>query len=315
MDVVLEPEDRRKGCFYGCAVGDALGLPLEFQERDTHPLVTEMIPATQWKDLAAGSWSDDTSLMLCLAASLVATRGVQDNHNQLSHYNAWWEEGYLSVTGYCFDIGRTTTLALAAFEKHGRTVAKTTMENHQGNGSLMRIAPIPILFHALNTAAIIEAAARSSETTHAHPVCKNACSIFSVLCAHAIRGENKDKLLEILNSLQSIYEFDTSLWPILRGEFMRKARHEIRSGGYVVDSLEAALWAFFKTDGFEEGAILAVNLAHDADTVGAIYGMLAGAAYGYSDIPARWLAALQGRRMLDGVYDDLARLVVGFGAK
>ena len=300
-------DDRRKGCFYGCAVGDALGLPLEFEERNTHPLLTEMVPATQWKTLAAGSWSDDTSMMLCLSASLVATHGVQDNYNQLVHYKSWWEEGYLSVAGYCFDIGRTTTLALAGFEKHGRTVAKTTQEGHQGNGSLMRIAPIPILFHAHEATEIAAAAAQSSETTHAHPVCINACAIFAILCAHAINGKSKAELLEVLHSLQFSPHppLPPSLVQIARCEFMHKSRNEIKSGGYVVDSLEAALWAFFKTSTFEEGAILAVNLAHDADTVGAIYGTLAGAAYGFSAIPSRWLTALQGRHMLDGVYADL----------
>lgn len=299
-------DDRQKGCFYGCAVGDALGLPLEFEERDTFPKVTEMIPAAHWK-LPAGSWSDDTSLMLCLSASLVATNGIQDNHNQLSHYNEWWENGYLSVAGTCFDIGRTTLRALSAFDIHGRTIAKTTMDGDQGNGSLMRIAPVPILY-ANDPEGAFKAAAATSETTHAHPTCKDACSLFSFIAAKAIYGATKAELLEALKSKHSFIADE--LKHISACEFMNKTRSEIRSGGYVIDSLEAACWAFFTTSTFEDGAVLAVNLAHDADTVGAIYGTLAGAHYGFSAIPERWINALQGRRMLDGVYSDLAEFAV-----
>jgi ADP-ribosyl-[dinitrogen reductase] hydrolase len=296
-------ENRMKGCFFGCAVGDALGAPLEFHARDELPLVTEMIPAEHWK-LPAGSWTDDTSLMLCLAAS-IAARGGLDAHSELSHYMEWFSNGYLAVNGVAFDMGRTVTCALADFETHGYLVAHTTTAGFCGNGSLMRLAPVPIF---VSSGADYERAWRSgyesSKTTHSHPLCCESCGLYSVLIVGALHGKSKHELLEMLTGLASKVT-DARLVALCDGGFIRKTRDQIRSHGFVLDTLEAALWSFFNTDSFESGAILAVNLAHDADTVGAVYGTLAGAFYGYSEIPTRWLSALQGQRLLDGVWTDL----------
>jgi ADP-ribosyl-[dinitrogen reductase] hydrolase len=293
--------DRIKGCFYGCAVGDALGAPLEFSVRDTAPLLTEMAPVRRFR-LAAGSWTDDTSMMLCLAASIAAQGGKLDAYSELSHYYEWWDKGYLSVNGDCFDIGRTTTVALSEFDRKRTTVAPTAHEQFCGNGSLMRIVPIPIL-----AAGDVEKArafgAQSSETTHAHPLCKDACGLFAALVTRALAGDNKPELLAVLRGAASRI-VDAQLMPICAGNFLTKSRDEISSSGFVVNTLEAALWAFFTTGSFKDGAILAVNLCDDADTVGAVYGTLAGAYYGFSAIPPSWESALQGRRMLDGVFAD-----------
>lgn len=297
-------EDRKKGAFYGCAVGDALGTSLEFMDRDVYPTVTEMLPARHHK-FPAGYWTDDTSMMLCLSASYVATEGKHDGYNQLAHYYEWFSNGYLSVCDVCFDIGRTVLKALSHYKKTGSSIANTIHEFDQGNGSLMRIAPVPIL-HANNPDGAYIEGCHSSLPTHAHDTCVQACGLFAYLCAYAIRGASKHELLERLRSKH--HSVPKSLQSITNTEFLTKTRNMILSTGYVVNTLEASLWAFFSTTTFEEGAILAVNLAGDADTVGAVYGTLAGAYYGYSNIPTRWLDALQGRSKLDNVYADLIKL-------
>lgn len=299
--------DRVRGCFYGCAVGDALGAPLEFTVRDTQPPVTTMQPLIRFR-LAPGSWTDDTSQMLCLAASMAA-RGGCDAFSELSHYLEWWENGYLSVSGTCFDIGRTTTIALSHFDRKRDVNPPTDHEQFCGNGSLMRIAPIPI-FARGDVEKAWTLGAQSSQTTHAHPLCKEACGVFAAVTTRALAGDSKAQLLEVLRSFAARIT-DAQLAPLCDATFLTKSRDDISSSGFVVNTMEAALWAFFTTDTFKDGALLAVNLADDADTVGAVYGTLAGAFYGYSAIPEDWLAALQGRRMLDGVFADFAACVGG----
>lgn len=295
--------DRRKGCFYGCAVGDALGAPLEFEPRDKHPRVVDMMPVAQF-GLEPGSWTDDTSMMLCLAASY-AQFGKQHPESELTHYMEWFSNGYLSVNGVCFDMGRIVTRALIDYERHGYTTARTNDAYDQGNGSLMRIASVPIVHWARPDAAYADGYA-SSVTTHSHPVCAQICGVFAALCAHAIQGKSKTELLDCLRTY--IPTCHSSFHHVLSGDFMKKTRDDISSSGYVVHTFEAACWAFFTTETFEQGAILVVNLADDADTVGAVYGTLAGAFYGFTAIPVRWSSVLQGRHLLDGVYADLLKV-------
>jgi ADP-ribosyl-[dinitrogen reductase] hydrolase len=300
--------DRARGAFYGCAVGDALGAPIESCPRDCGPVISDMIPADQW-GLPAGSWTDDTSMMLCLAASLVATQGLPDGNSELVHYCHWYTKGYLSVSDECFDIGRTCKLALEHFMDTGETVAPTDTERYLANGSLMRTGPVGILAFG-NVDVALEHGRACSATTHAHPLCMDACGVFSALVTRAIEGDSKADLLESLAFL-SAQVHDARLLRVLDGSFMRKTRDEIRSSGFVLDTLEAALWAFFTTASFSEGALLAVNLGGDADTVGAVYGTLAGAFYGNSGIPEHWIITLQGRKYLDGVWKDIAVMLNG----
>ncbi len=295
-------EDRSKGCFYGCIVGDALGAALEFQWRDTVPLVKDMIPS-ECHGTPAGAFTDDSSMMMCLAASLVHTKGYQDPDIVLQHYLEWFRDGYLSSTDECFDIGHTTRHALTEYGSTGQLIADTFGVRSAGNGSLMRIAPIPILFSEDYDVARWEGE-ESSYTTHSNAVAVWCCGIFSHLCAMAIRGHSKQDLIRYLRSVKGPDGHEEDVERLLRCEFLTKHRDDIISSGYVVDTMEAALWAFFQTETFEDGTILAVNLARDADTVGAVYGTLAGAFYGFLQIPDRWLAALLKPDMISGVWND-----------
>ncbi len=304
-----EIENRMKGCFYGCAVGDALGCPIENVWRDTVPLVTEMIPSENHGGLPAGSWTDDTSMMLCLAASMVSHDGVINADSELTHYVQWFRKGYLGVNGRCVDIGMTTKRALLKFIHTGSPINEPADELEQGNGSLMRIAPVPI-FCWKNPDKAFHFGSCSSLTTHNHYNCVVVCGVVSYVIASIINGDvlTKPRILELLKQWE-YYHGDERLRGILVGEFMEKTREQISSSGYVMDTLEAALWAFFKTNEFESGVILAVNLGRDADTVGAVYATIAGAFYGFDAIPARWLDALQGQRYLDGVWADVLHVV------
>lgn len=293
--------DRHRGCFYGLVVGDALGAPREFKERDKYAEITDMSPVLHF-DLSAGSWTDDTSMMLCLAESLTRSgRGPQNRLDQLDTYTRWWREGHNSVNGRCFDIGGTVKTALRAYKFKRNEVAITDDEMFQGNGSLMRLAPIPMMFWHDEVHAGLESAL-SSETTHANNVCKDACRLFGIMVARALQGKGKEEIIDF-KECEGEYEYAKELLPIIRQKYRVKRREDVESSSWILHTLDAVLWAFMRTESFEEGLVLVVNLCGDADTNGAIYGMLAGAHYGFSAIPLRWLDGLQNREKIDGVFE------------
>ena len=301
-------ESRAKGAFYGNLIGDALGAPVEFQPRDTFPPVMGMLPCETW-DLPAGSFTDDGSLMLCLAASMV-NAGKHDPNTALSHYLEWFEDGYLSVNGTCFDIGYTTRAALEDYRDHGIMEAKTSDEFQAGNGSVMRLAPIPVVYFREPLERVWAEGAASSRTTHTSPAAVWGCGFWATLTALAIGGASKAVLLSWIADIPYNPDPAISAYPVawkrmLDRRFLTMARDDVKSGGYVVDTCEAALWAFYQTETFAEGACLAVNLGKDTDTVGAVYGILAGAFYGYEGIPKEWLDTLQKPEMCAAVWEDL----------
>ncbi len=295
---------KAKGAFYGTLIGDALGAPVEFKRRGQFPWVSDMLPCMHFQ-LEPGSFTDDGSLMLCLAAALIHSEGTYDPYTALCHYLEWLRKGYMSVNGRMFDVGNTTERALTRFSMNGDIVANTTDDDIQaGNGSLMRIAPIPILFgHDLVQTWRI--AADESATTHACASAIWCCRLWSVLTALAIQGQTKEKLLAYV---KSVGDAPRPCEVITRCGFLKATRETVGSSGWVVDSVSASLWAFFTTDTFEAGLIEIVNLGGDADTNGAVFGTLAGAFYGYDAIPERWMTALQQKEMVGNVWNEFNRL-------
>jgi len=285
--------DRYRGSLVGLAVGDAVGGTVEFMPPGSFAPVTDMVGGGP-HDLSPGEWTDDTSMALCLAESLVEKRGFHP-HDQLSRYLRWYRDGYLSSKGYCFDIGIAVSRALQRFEASGADYCGSTDPMTAGNGSLMRLAPVA-MFYAARPWAAIEWAGESSRTTHAAPAAVDACRYFGALLAGALRRAAKEELLSARYSPVKGYWETHPLAPeideVAMGSFRSKAPPEIQGSGYVVRSLEAALWAFHTTDSFEEGCLRAVNLGDDADTTGAIYGQLAGAHYGFGAIPDAWRSRL-----------------------
>jgi ADP-ribosylglycohydrolase len=303
-ETTTEKLDRYRGALLGLAVGDALGTALEFTDPGPHEL-TEMTGGGPF-GLAPGQWTDDTSMALCLAASLVE-RGAFDARDQMERYVRWWREGYMSSTGRCFDIGGTIRAALHRFLADGDPYAGSEDPMSAGNGSLMRLAPVP-LFFAPDREQAATRAAESSRTTHAARTAVDACRYMAALIVDAVGGATKEELLAPpTDAYWEAHPLCPEIDAIARGSFIERDPPQIRGTGYVVHSLEAALWAFHRGQDFREGCLLAVNLGEDADTTGAVFGQLAGAHYGARGVPDAWLELLHDREAITRWAEQLCR--------
>ena len=251
-------------------------------------------------DLKPGEWTDDTSMALCLATSLLEKNGF-DPKDQMDRYCRWWKEGYLSSNGRCFDIGNTVSAALALYGQTGDPIAGSTNPQSAGNGSIMRLAPVPMFYYP-DLEAAIRYAAESSRTTHGAPECIDACRLLAGIICRALSGLAKEAVL--FGEAES-FSGEPKITLIARGEYREKSVREIRGTGYVVESLEAALWCFDKTDNFEAAILKAANLGDDADTTAAICGQVAGAFYGESGIPQKWVDRLVMREEITMLADRL----------
>lgn len=282
-------QSRYEGCLLGLAAGDALGTTVEFRAPGSFTPLTDIVGGGPF-GLQKGQWTDDTSMALCLAESLITCRGF-DARDQMERYVRWWKAGHLSSTGRCFDIGNTVYQALQRYQRTGEPFSGSTDPHAAGNGSLMRLAPAP-LFFAADPEQAIHWSKESSRTTHGAVTCVDACRYFGGLLVGAMQGASKEELLApryapVAGVWESI-PLCPEIEEIAGGSFKRKEPPIIVGSGYVVEALEAALWAFDRSSSFEEGCLLAVNLGHDADTTGAIFGQLAGAYYGVDGIPQTW---------------------------
>lgn len=302
----IEIINRFRGSMIGLAVGDALGVPLEFRSPGTFKPVSDMIGGGSF-DLKPGEWTDDTSTALCLAESLIKKNGF-DSLDQMERYRKWYRGGYLSVNGRCFDIGNTTREALELFEETGKPYCGPDYERSAGNGSIMRLAPIPLFYYRKPKIAI-ELAGESSRTTHQHPLTIDACRYMAGVIIGALKGISKEEILSkrycpipgYWEGNKLSFEIDE----VACGSFKEKNPPEIRGSGFVVKSLEAALWAFYNSEDFQEGCLKAVNLGEDADTTGAVYGQIAGAFYGENGIPDGWIKKLAKYNLISDLADKL----------
>jgi ADP-ribosylglycohydrolase len=221
--------------------------------------------------------------------------------DQLRRYLRWYREGYMSSTGKPFGSGNVVQVALQRFERDPQSYSGPDEEWTAGNGSIMRLAPVP-LFYASSPREAIEKSGEGSRTTHQVKEAVDACRYLGPLICGAANGVEKESLLSEYYSPAPSYWDDSKLCPnisdVAEGSFRRREPPEIKGTGYVVESLEAALWAFYKSTCFKDGCLLAVNLGNDADTTGAVYGQLAGAYYGMGSIPFRWRKSLYKRRLI-----------------
>lgn len=295
----MDDTNRYRGCLLGLAVGDAIGTTVEFQTRGTFAPVTDMVGGGPFR-LQPGQWTDDTSMALCLGTSLLHVAGF-DAADQMTRYCNWWEHGYLSSTGRCFDIGNTVRDALGRYTQSGDPLSGSTNARSAGNGSIMRLAPVP-MFYAPDADAAIRFSGESSRTTHGCAECIDACRYLGLVLVRALGGAGKN---EVLSNCDPELVTSDAIKQIAGGSYRGKTQADILGSGYVVRSLEAALWCFDVTDSFEEAVLEAVNLGDDADTTGAVCGQVAGAFYGESGIPDRWLQRLA---MIDELRDMSDRL-------
>ena len=301
------PRDRCRGALLGLVCGDAVGTAVEFKPCGSFPPVTDLTGGGPFR-LAPGQWTDDTAMALCLATSLVETGG-SDPVDQLRRYLRWYRDGEMSCTGTCFDCGNTVKEALDRFVLTGAPFCGSTDPRKAGNGSLMRLAPVP-LFFARDPRRAIEVAADSSRTTHAAATAVDACRFFAGLILGALGGASREELLAPGFAPYPGCWTEAPLHPeiaeIAAGSYWRREPPEIRGSGFVVRSLEAALWAFARADSFRDGCLLAVNLGDDADTTAAVYGQLAGAYFGEAGLPETWLARLAWRDRISELADRLS---------
>jgi ADP-ribosyl-[dinitrogen reductase] hydrolase len=282
---MTDEKDRYSGCLLGLACADAVGTTLEFKPRGTFTPITDMQGGGPF-GLKAGEWTDDTSMALCLACSLVDWEKF-DPEDQMARYLNWYLVGYMSSNGRCFDIGNTVRTALHQFQQTGNPFSGPTSPHSAGNGSIMRLAPVPMAYSP-DVGKVIHYCGESSKTTHGAAECVDACKLFGVMLHLALTGATKAEILA-----QTLYLPTTpKLQAIAQGSYAHKPESQMRGTGYVVDSLEAALWCYYHTDDYETAVLAAANLGDDADTTAAVCGQLAGAVYGQSGIPEKWLEKL-----------------------
>jgi ADP-ribosylglycohydrolase len=307
----MDLRERFRGALLGLAAGDALGTTVEFRRPGSFAPLTDIVGGGPF-GLAPGEWTDDTAMALCLAESLVEREGF-DPRDQMERYLCWWREGYLSSNGRCFDIGNTVADALRRFERRGNPFAGRTEDRYGGNGSLMRLAPVPLAF-VHDPWRAVHLAGEMSRTTHGAPEPVAACRYYAGLMLGALAGEPKEELLgpryAPVPGLWDAAPLADRIDAVAAGSFRQKTPPAIRGSGYVVDALEAALWAFATTDTFADGALAAVNLGDDADTTGAIYGQLAGAHYGATAIPETWRCRLARSDVIERLAADLLAFAV-----
>ena len=262
---------------YGAAVGDALGVPYEFMRRGTFECMGMTDGGAH--NRPAGTFSDDTSLMLATCAS-IKEMGRIDTEDMRERFRDWLRSGAYTADGIVFDVGNATATALE--QGHG-----CGGERSNGNGSLMRIAPLAL------TGATDEQIGEVSAITHAHEISKEACVLF----VHMLRGALDDGPYGVADAMEGHMPGDERLRFL--NDIVTWPREDVRSTGYVLDTLGAALWCYWNTHSFEECVLAAVNLGNDSDTTACVAGALAGAAYGYDAIPKEWIEQLRGKEVID----------------
>lgn len=255
------------GTVVGSIVGDALGAPLEFSRRDVKPKVTSMLGGGVF-NLPIGGWTDDTSMILAAMKSLIDSRGFNPSNMQ-ENFLSWRDSGCFSYAG-CFDIGVTTYEALGVYSEDKTTpFVGLTHKMSAGNGSIMRLSPT-FCFYSEDRQQGSKVAVEQSKLTHSNPLCLE----YSGKCADVVYDAFEGRIHQDILTQRKIH------------------RDDVWSNGFVVSTYNAACWAISQTDNFKDALILAVNLADDADTVGAVTGMFAGALYGFDSIPEEWVDSL-----------------------
>jgi len=300
-------QDRVVGAMLGLAIGDAMGAPVEFRPRGKFTPVTGFRDGGPFK-LKAGQWTDDTSMALCLAASLIECEGMNPK-DQMDRYLRWVNDGYMSCVGRAVGIGQTVLKALVRYHKTQEPYQGSPNPKYSGNGCIMRLAPVPIYYHSDAKKAVLNAV-DSARTTHASPQALQTTAYFAGLIWGALNQVSKGELLEAYYTPMKDLSF-TDLHPhvekIIAGDYKNQSIEDLSPNGYAPESLEVALWAFYNSESFEEGLLMTVNMGGDADTIGAIYGQLAGAFYGVKNIPQSWINGLEAPAYLDQIITALAQ--------
>lgn len=295
-----------KSCILGHTVADALGVPVEFKKReelDLDPVVDMREYGTY--NLPKGYWSDDTSMTLCALDSLA--NGYVNYGEIMSNFYKWFRDGEYTPAGSMFDIGFTCRQAISNYRFLDTPPLECdgADESSNGNGSLMRILPF-VLYHEFADCNedLIEFIHKASGLTHTHIRSKIGCGIYALIIRNLLQNPSKESVFKALTDAKSMYSSDSELHHydrIFADDFANTPRNKIKSSGYVIDTLEAAIWCLLTTDNYKYCVLKAVNLGEDTDTVAAVAGGMAGLLYGYDNIPTEWLKALKRRDYIEAM--------------
>lgn len=310
----MTPRDRLRGCLLGAIVGDALGVPVEFSTREARladPVTGVRGHGTY--DQPPGTWSDDSSLLLATADSL--TKKGYDPPDMMARFLSWLRGQAYTPHGAVFDVGIATRSAIARFAR-GAPPAEWggRGERDNGNGSLMRIAPLSLFVRELDPAEIVHRSMEVSGLTHAHPRSQLCCAYFSLLLREVTAGRSLAQAMAWASAQLEPFVPEAeraALAAILGGSITGAPATAIRGSGYVVHCLEASLWCAAREPSYERAVLAAINLGEDTDTTAAVTGALTGAIYGVQAIPAAWLQALASREYVEGVCDRFVANLLG----
>ncbi|HQO76217.1 MAG TPA: ADP-ribosylglycohydrolase family protein [Candidatus Saccharicenans sp.] len=311
-------EDKVLGGLFGLAVGDALGVPVEFTPRGElkRQPVTDMIGGGTHGQ-PPGTWSDDSSLAFCLAESLC--RGF-DLHDIAHKFCRWLDEGYWTPYGEAFDVGGTTEEAISRLKEGVNPVeAGGRHEFSNGNGSLMRILPLAYYVEKMSQEEQFELTHRVSCLTHGHPRSQMACGMYIRYAINLLRGQEPEEAYKGM-STEAIKYYSRLPYRcelphfsrILEANIQKLPEESIKSSGYVIDTLEASLWCFLNSKSYEETVLKAVNLGDDADTTGAVVGGIAGIYYGLVSIPKCWINTVAKKDDIIDLARRFCKCVSGF---
>ena len=294
----LDYRDRSKGCIIGLAIGDAFGAPVEFMDKGSFPKVEKYLSGGSF-GLSKGEWTDDTSQMLALMVSIHEQKGfvAEDFKNKLF---LWLFDGLYTTRGKQIGAGKLTMKSLFHHREKKTLISPFNLDKHSGNGSVMRLAPIPVFYHQQGLEIVLQKSAESSMVTHSSELCQQSCKYLGGVIHQLLRGSQKDHLFDFVKELTNDFnkEFDK-----LRRLNIKEL--DVTNSGYCVSSLEAAMHAFISTNSFLDGLVQVVNNGKDSDTVGAIYGQIAGAFYGYNQIPQELLEGLMKYNEIEVLIDNL----------
>ena len=305
------------GGLFGLCVGDALGVPFESCSRgelNRHP-VTAMV-GYGVHNQPAGTWSDDSSLTFCLADSLC--QGF-DLHDIAAKFCKWLYEGYWTPYGKTFGVGNTTRQAIFRLTKGvDPEEAGGKGEYSNGNGSLMRILPLAYYLENTEPPKKIEIIHQVSSITHAHPRSQIACGIYIQLAINLLKGDKPELAYQTMKAtISDFYRKEpycvevNNFARILHADISKLADDEIKSSGYVIDTLEASLWCLLNNNSYAETVLNAVNLGGDTDTTGAVTGGLAGIYYGYENIPKDWVEQIARKKDIMELANRLNKKIYG----
>jgi ADP-ribosyl-[dinitrogen reductase] hydrolase len=286
------------GSLMGLAIGDALGAPVEFKKKGSFPLVDFYQDGGEF-NLKSGQWTDDTSLMLCLVESFIEKKEFS-LEDQMSKFYRWWKEGYMSSTGVCFDIGNTTKAALERFEATKDPMSGLDTDK-ASNGALMRLAPVPLFFHDSFFASQMHTQFQC-QSTHGPKSCLDSAALLSCFFYKIVQSdktiERKNEIFDLADVKSFLHHLSPEYDGFITQSIYRKNPEEINAQGLAYNTLEAALYGFYHYDNFIDGLKFVVNLGEDSDTVGAVYGQLAGAFYGLEKLPKEYILGLDQSAMI-----------------